>query len=60
MIRNAVIWWGNLKERNYLDDVSIYIYIYWRIILKYILRKYDGRTCHGLIWHRTGTSGGLL
>jgi hypothetical protein len=31
-----------------------------RIILKWILEKYDGVLCTGLIWLRIGTSGELL
>lgn len=31
--------WGNLKERDYIEDVSVY----QSIILKYILNKLDGR-----------------
>jgi hypothetical protein len=33
---------------------------YGRITLKLILKKYVGRVQTGLIWLRTGTSGGLL
>jgi hypothetical protein len=31
-----------------------------RIILKWIVEKYDGLVWSGLIWLRIGTSGGLL
>jgi hypothetical protein len=30
------------------------------IMLKWILKKYDGRVWIGLIWLRIGTNGGLL
>jgi len=36
------IWWANLKERNYLEDLGIY----GRIILKWVLKKWDEG--HGL------------
>jgi hypothetical protein len=32
------VWWGNLKERDHLED----LYIDGRIILKCILKKQDG------------------
>jgi hypothetical protein len=32
----------------------------WRIILKWVLRKYDGRVWIEFIWLRIGTGGGLL
>jgi hypothetical protein len=32
----------------------------WRIILKWIFKKWDGGTWSGLIWLRIGTGGGLL
>jgi hypothetical protein len=28
-------WWGNLTERDYLDDLGVD----WRIILKWIFKK---------------------
>ena len=31
-----------------------------RIILKWILEKWDGRAWTGSIWLKTGTDGGLL
>jgi hypothetical protein len=31
-----------------------------RIILKWILKKWDGEAWTGLIWLRIGTGGGLL
>jgi hypothetical protein len=33
--------------------------IYWRIILKWVFKKYDGGFT-GLIWIRTETNGGLF
>jgi hypothetical protein len=32
----------------------------WGIILKWILKKQDGRVWTGLVWLRIGISGGLL
>jgi hypothetical protein len=37
-------WWGNLRERDHLEDSGIYK----KIILKWLFRKVDGR--HGLNW----------
>jgi len=36
------LWWGNLRERARLEDPGKY----WRIILRWIFRKWDGG--HGL------------
>jgi hypothetical protein len=49
-------WWGNLKERDYLENLVID----GRVIVKYILKKWDGRVLTGLIWLRIGPSCGLL
>jgi hypothetical protein len=35
-------WWGNLRERDHFEDLGIG----WRIILKWIFKKWDGG--HGL------------
>jgi len=43
--------WGNLRERTSVD---------WKIILRWILRKWDAGAWIGLIWRRIGTSGGFL
>jgi len=48
-------WWGNLWERDPLEDPGIDR----RIILKWIFRKLYG-TGTGLIWLRIGTDGGHL
>jgi hypothetical protein len=49
-------WWGNLKERGHLGDLGVN----WRIILKWIFRKWDVGIWTGLIWFRMWTGGGLL
>ena len=54
----AHIWfrWGNLRERNHVEDPGID----GRIILKGIFRKWDRRVWIGLSSLRIGTGGGLL
>ena len=48
-------WWGDLSERDRLEDLSID-----RIILKWIFRKWDGEAWTGLVCLRIGTGLGLL
>jgi len=43
-------WLGNLKEREQLEDLEVNE----RVILKWILKKEDGRTWTGQIWLRQG------
>jgi hypothetical protein len=45
----------NLKERGYLEDPGIN----W-MVLKWILKKEDGRTWNEFIWFMIKNSGGLL
>ena len=49
-------WWGNLKERDHLEDPGIDR----RTILRWIFRKWDGRAWTGSIYLRIGTGGGHL
>jgi len=49
-------WWGNLKDRDYLEDPDIGR----RTILECALNRQDVRVWTGLIWFRTGTSSRLL
>jgi len=42
--------WGHLKEREQLEDLEVNK----RVILKWILKKEDGRKWPGLIWLRQG------
>ena len=47
---------GNLRERDHLEEPDVE----WRIILKWVFRKWDMWACTGLILLRIGTGGGLL
>jgi hypothetical protein len=49
-------WWGNLWERDNLDDPVIWE----RIILRWIFRKWDVGVWTGSSWLRIGTGGGHL
>jgi len=49
-------WWGNLRERDYMEDPGID----GRILLSWILRKWDVGVWTGLICLRIGTGGGHL
>ena len=49
-------WWGNLRERDHLEDPGLY----GRIILRRIFRKWDVGPWTGLSWLRIGTVGGHL
>jgi hypothetical protein len=46
-------WWGNLRERDHLQDADIDR----RIILRWILRKWYVKAWTGSIWLRIGTGG---
>jgi len=48
--------WGNLRERDHLDDPDVD----GRIILRWIFRKWDVGAWTGSIWIRKGTSDGHL
>jgi len=52
----AEIWWGNLKEREHLEDPGVNR----RIILRGIFRKWDVGTWTGSSWLGISTGGGHL
>jgi hypothetical protein len=45
-----------MMGRDHLEDLGVDD----RIILEWILGKYDVKVCTGFIWIRIGTSGGLF
>ena len=49
-------WWGNLKERNHLEDPGLC----GRIILRCVFRKWNVGVWNGSRWLRIGTGGGHL
>jgi hypothetical protein len=49
----AGFWWGNLRERDHLEDPGID----GRIILRWIFRKWHVRERIGSSWLRIGTGG---
>ena len=49
-------WWGDLWERDHLEDQDVD----GRMILKWIFKKWGWESWTGLIWLRIGTGGGHL
>ena len=50
------VFWGNLRERDHWGDQDVD----GRIILRWILRKWEGVVTTGWSWVRIGTGGGRL
>jgi hypothetical protein len=49
-------WRGDLRERQNFEDLNVE----GRIILKYIIKKWDEEAWTGLLGVRIGTGGGLM
>jgi len=49
-------WWGNLRERNHLEEPGGD----GRIILRWVFRKWDVRVWNGFSWLRIATGSGHL
>jgi hypothetical protein len=50
------IWWGNLSEKDHMEDQGVD----GRIILRWIFSKYDVGIWTGSRWLMVGTGGGHL
>ena len=48
------VWWGNLRERDHLENPVVSV----RIILRWIFTKWDVGAWAGSSWLRIGTGGG--
>ena len=53
---NKGFWWGDLMERDHLEDLDVD----WNKILKWIFKKWDGGSWNGVICLRVVTGGRLL
>jgi hypothetical protein len=49
-------WWGNQRERDRLEELDLD----GRIILKWILKMWNGKAWTRLLWLRIGTGGRRL
>ena len=52
----VAFWWGNLREKDHLEDPNLD----GRIILRWIFRKWDVGVWTGSSWLRIGTGDGHL
>jgi hypothetical protein len=50
------MWWGNVRERDNLKDPSMD----WRVVIRWIFRKWNEGAWTGSMWLKTGTGGGHL
>jgi hypothetical protein len=50
------VWWGNLRERDHLEDPGLDE----RITFRWIFRKWGVGIWTRLIWHEIMKGGGLL
>jgi hypothetical protein len=48
--------WGNMRERDHLEDAGVNS----RIVLRWIFRKWNGGQWTGLMWLMIGRDGGHL
>jgi len=55
-VYNTGFCWGNLRERDHLEDPGID----GRIMLRWVFRKWYGGAWIGFNWLSTGTGGGHL
>jgi hypothetical protein len=53
---HAEFWWGDLRNRNELENPGVDE----KIILKWIFKKWDWEAWTGLIWLEIGTGGWRL
>ena len=51
---HTVFWWGNLSERDHLEDLGVD----GRIILRWIIRTWEVGAWTGSSWLRIRTGGG--
>jgi len=54
-VYNTGFCWGNLRERDHLEEPGIY----GRIILRWVFRKWYGDAWMGFIWLSIGTVAGI-
>jgi hypothetical protein len=52
----TVFWWGKLRKIDHLENSGID----GRIILRWVVNKWDVGTWTGSVWLRKGIGGGLL